>query len=51
MHVRAFLLGVPNAKYLAFDTSNTKYRALWGVLNVSKFCGMLQYTLKYENVG
>ena len=48
--LRAFSLGVPNAKYLAFGTPNTKNRASSGMLNVSKFWYMLQYTLKYESV-
>ena len=36
-YIRAFSSNVPNAKYLAFGTPNTKNRASSGVLNVSKF--------------
>ena len=39
--LRALPSGVLNAKYLAFDTSNTTIQASWGVSNVSKFYNML----------
>ena len=48
--IRASPSGVPNAKYLAFGTSNTKNRASWGVLNVSKFWDMLQYRSTFGTV-
>ena len=38
--IRAFSSGVPNAKYLAFGTPNTKNIPSWDVLNVSKFWDM-----------
>ena len=41
---------MPNAKYLAFGTSNTTFQASWGIPNLLKFCNMLQYCLKYETV-
>ena len=37
-------------KYLAFDTSNTKIWASWGVSNAKNFGTPLQYRLKYETV-
>ena len=35
---------------MAFGTPNTTIQASWDVLNVPKFCNMLQYCLKYETV-
>ena len=34
LYLRAFSLGIPNAKYLAFGTPNTTVQVSWGVLNV-----------------
>ena len=49
-NIRAFSLGVSNAKYFTFDTPNTTIQASCGVPNVSKICNMVQYRLKYETL-
>ena len=47
---RASPSGVPNAKYLAFDTPNTKNKPSWGVLNAKKIWDVLQYNLIFGMV-
>ena len=39
-----------NAKFLAFDTPNTKNTASWGVLYVLKIWNMLQYASIFNTV-
>ena len=46
----AFPLGVSNAKYLTFDTLNTKKPLSLGVLNPKIFGIDEQYNLKFESV-
>ena len=48
--IRAFPLGVPNAKYLAFDTPNTKKHLIAGVLNAKTFGTSEQYRSKFGTV-
>ena len=48
--IRALPSDVSNAKYLTFDTPNTTIQASWGVLNVSKFYNMLQYSDNFGTV-
>ena len=43
-------LGVPNAKYLAFGTTNTKNQSSSGISNLKNFGMKLQYNLKCETV-
>ena len=49
--VRALPSGVLNAKYLAFDTPNTKNQPSSNILNLKNFGMELQYALKYESAG
>ena len=44
------LLGVPNVKYLAFGTTNTKNQSSSGISNLKNFGMKLQYNLKCETV-
>ena len=48
--IRALSLNVPNAKYLAFGTPNTKKYLSCDILNVKIFDIDEQCTLKYGNV-
>ena len=48
--LRALPSGVPNAKYLAFETPNTKNQPLSGILNLKKFTTQLQYCFIFETV-
>ena len=50
LFIRTLPSGVPNAKYLAFDTQNTKKHLSWDILNVKIFYIDKQYALKYESV-
>ena len=48
--IRPLPLGVPNAKYSAFDTPNTKNQSSSNIPNLKNFDTLLQYHLKYEMI-
>jgi len=48
--LRALALGVPNAKFLAFGTTNTKKPSTLDVLNAKKFGFHEQYNSKFGTV-